>query len=546
MNVTGTTGNETLNGTSTDDVIDGLGGNDTINGLTGNDSMNGGDGDDLLVGGSGNDTLNGGVGFDSVSYATTANDGGTKQPTGQGVTVNLKTGVATDNWGDTDTLVAIETVTGSPYDDVLTGGNPTNGSGTTDGYEGFRGLAGNDTIDGGTGFDRAFYDNSPAAVVVTLGGQGNGTASDGFGGTDTLINIEEVRGSAFNDTLTGSDDATLFESFEGRAGNDAIDGKAGANRANYSSSPAAVNVNLATGTAQDGWGGTDMLINITEIGGSAYNDVLVGNAGANFLAGMGGDDTMDGGDGFDWMLYHNATGNVVVNLATGMATGAAGNDTFTNIEAVRGSAYADSLTGNAANNAFRGDGGDDVIDGGAGTDTAIYTTTRGTHTVTKTSTGFTVASTTASTDTLSNIERLYFSDVRLAYDIAGVAGTAAQLMGAVTGKASLQDKALVGAVIGLLDGGMSAEALATLVINNGVVGTLAGGTDSASVVKLLLRNVLGSDTNTALVDTLTGMIASGAQTQVSLLMLAAGLDINKTNIDLVGLAQTGLQYTSAA
>lgn len=46
---------------------------------------------------------------------------------------------------------------------------------------------------------------------------------DGYGGTDTLISIEEIRGSAFSDKLTGSS-TSLFESFEGRQGNDTIDG----------------------------------------------------------------------------------------------------------------------------------------------------------------------------------------------------------------------------------------------------------------------------------------------------------------------------------
>jgi hypothetical protein len=34
------------------------------------------------------------------------------------------------------------------------------------------------------------YTNSTTGASVTLGGSSNGTASDGLGGTDTLINIE--------------------------------------------------------------------------------------------------------------------------------------------------------------------------------------------------------------------------------------------------------------------------------------------------------------------------------------------------------------------
>ena len=54
----------------------------------------------------------------------------------------------TDGFGDTDTLISIEAVRGSNFADTLTGGNTDN-----DDFERFKGLAGNDTIDGGTGFD---------------------------------------------------------------------------------------------------------------------------------------------------------------------------------------------------------------------------------------------------------------------------------------------------------------------------------------------------------------------------------------------------------
>ena len=88
------------------------------------------------------------------------------------------------------------------------------------------GLDGNDTIDGGTGYDRVDYTTSTSGVDVVLGGTGQGKAQDGLGGIDALINIEAVRGSANNDTLTGSNSG-IFESFEGREGNDLIDGRGG-------------------------------------------------------------------------------------------------------------------------------------------------------------------------------------------------------------------------------------------------------------------------------------------------------------------------------
>lgn len=544
-------GNDTLNSI---EAVTGSYFNDTIVlrnfeggfafGRAGDDTLTGGTLGDTFYGGSGNDIINGGdgSGTDSVVYSNTSFDGGTKALTNKGVTVNLKTGIAIDNWGDTDTLIGIEFVEGSSLDDVITGGNASNGVGATDGFEGFRGLGGNDTIDGGAGFDRVYYDNSPTAVTVTLGGTASGTASDGWGGTDTLINIEEVRGSAFADTLTGSDSG-VYESFEGRAGNDIIDGKGGRDRASYDTSPAAVNVNLATGVAQDGYGGTDKLSNIEEVRGSAFNDVITGDANANFLEGRQGDDTLDGGAGFDTAIYTSSSGSVTVNLATGKASGASGNDTLVGIEVVLGSAFADTLTGDAGSNGLRGGGGNDTIDGGAGTDAAIFQGARSGYTISKSGMGMSVSSAAEGTDTLTNIERLHFSDVRLAFDMDGAAGATALLIGALAGSAAVQNKGVVNLVLQVADDQrLDLAGLSALAVSSGLVKDLAGGDDNASLAKLLWRNITGIEATQDKVDLLTGFISSGAYTQTTLLTAAAEFSLNKENVNLIGLAETGLSY----
>ncbi len=341
-------------------VINGTNGPDTLSGTSGDDALYGLDDNDSLTGGLGNDTLDGGSGNDTALYnsATAA------------VTVNLINGTASGGAGN-DRLISIEQVYGSAYDDVLTGGNPANGISYFDGFEGFRGNAGNDTMDGGGGYDRVRYDNSPAAVAVTLGGSGAGSAQDGFGGTDVLYNIEEVRGSAFNDALTGSDSG-IYESFEGLAGNDSMDGKGGQDRASYSQSPAAVSVNLALGSASDGWGGTDSLQHIEDARGSDYNDTLTGNDQNNILEGRLGNDTLDGGAGSDTASYENAPTAVNVSLVSNSSSGGDGNDLLVNMENIYGSDFNDVLTGNAGDNRLRGNAGNDTLDGGAGSDTADY------------------------------------------------------------------------------------------------------------------------------------------------------------------------------
>lgn len=148
-------------------------------------------------------------------------------------------------------------------------------------------------------------------------------------------------------------------------------------------------------------------------------------------------------------------------------------------------------------------------------------------------------------DKLISVERLAFSDERVAFDTGGAAGTAALFLGAVAGKASLQNKALVGAVLNLVDGGLNMAGLAEFAVTSGSINNLAGGADNISFAKLLLRNLLDSDSDAGLVDTVAGLVDSGTYTKATLLATAAGLVQNQTNIDLVGLAQTGLSYTSA-
>jgi hypothetical protein len=64
-----------------------------------------------------------------------------------------------------------------------------------------------------------------------------------------------------------------------------------------------------------------------------------------------------------------------------------------------------------------------------------------------------------------------------------------------------------------------------------------------AVVDLLYKNLMGISPD-ALSETLdVGMIKNGAYTQESIALMATTLDINKTNINLLGLSQTGVEYT---
>lgn len=383
----------------------------------------------VLVGGAGSDTLKGDATHNGVfvqvdySYAAGpvyANLAGTGAsgtlPDGVFFSTPANTAVDVADM-TTDTLVAnsIDGIRGSAYDDILVGGsNSKNLTGTL--FESFVGGAGNDFIAGSptaaaggifaTDFDRADYANDPSRIIATLA---TGTVRDGWGGVDTLRDINLIRGSAFADQIYGSDTsgtAQDFQAFEGMAGDDVIDGQGGLDRADYRFSPGAVNVNLATGVAQDGWGTVDSLAGIEWVQGSDFADTLTGGAGNDWLTGMAGNDVMDGGAGVNRADYRNEydkdhDGNgVVVNLsaasvtlssvttgtwngtAVASVTVAAGKaldawgttDSLANIQDVRGTVYDDIIVGNAANNYFDSQAGNDTLTGGSGNDIFVFNT----------------------------------------------------------------------------------------------------------------------------------------------------------------------------
>jgi Ca2+-binding RTX toxin-like protein len=363
-NITGTPNDDVLQGTLQPDVIIGLGGNDQILGLAGADVLHGGLGDDEITGGlgaddifagagsdliapgRGNDIVRGGVDLDTVNYAIAAGP----------VDVDLAAGIASDGAGGTDDLRSIEGIIDSPFDDRLRG---------SDEFNVFFARGGNDDIDGRGGSNRVDYRAAPAGVDVDLGA---GTAQDGFGGTDTIANVSNVLGSAFDDVIAGSPD---FNVLEGLAGNDQIDGGPGGGRVEYGSSPGGVVVNLAAGTAQDGFGGIDAIVNVQDIRGSAFDDILVGNQAFNLFEPLGGDDVVLGVNllAGNEVSYRTAPAGIIANLETGtIQDGFGGTDTVGHLDSVTGSAFDDMIVGSstAGFQSFRGLAGNDTIDGSGG------------------------------------------------------------------------------------------------------------------------------------------------------------------------------------
>ena len=122
-------------------------------------------------------------------------------------------------------------------------------------------------------------------------------AATGAAGNDTLAGFEKVIGSSLHgDTISGDGQANVLEGrggddvLRGRAGDDTLDGGGGIDRATYDDAPGAVTVHLALGVTLAGPAGSDTLIGIEDVTGSAFADTIVGSAVANRIEGGEGDD----------------------------------------------------------------------------------------------------------------------------------------------------------------------------------------------------------------------------------------------------------------
>src|SRR5450830_1475762 len=236
------------------------------------------------------------------------------------------------------------TIYGSNANDLIYGGAGADtiigGSGNT--Y--FEGGAGADVLTGGTqGVNTAGYKNSGAGVTIDLT-TGHGTGGDAQG--DVLTNIQNLIGSAYNDTFVANDKINRLDG-----------GSGGSDTVSYAASTTGVTVNLITGTGSGGYAEGDTYVNIQNVIGSAFSDVFIANTLANHLDG--------GSGGSDTVSYASSTAGVTVNLSTGVGSGgSAAGDTYTHVQNVIGSAYNDIFVANIDANSFDG--------GSGGLDTVSY------------------------------------------------------------------------------------------------------------------------------------------------------------------------------
>ena len=316
------------------DILWGRGGDDIINGGAGNDTIDGGIGNDTILGGSGNDQLQGSWGADRL-------DGGS--------------GIDTVNGGDgSDVLVA------SGDGDTLLGGNwaPAGVADTVDYSAASAGVRVLLSTSYETNSTELHFDGTRGWAHVIGSGQVTGLATQ-----DTLININGVIGSAFDDYLSDSSSFAFDEILNGGAGNDTLVSHGGGNYSYsthdtliggsgndtyilsiYELSNDKITIVEAPGEGTDSIeipGGTAVFTlpdNVENLSGGVWakltitgnmqdnrivagndKDVLNGGGGNDYLDGGLGDDVLDGGDGNDVLLGGGGSNTL---------TGGLGADTF--------------------------------------------------------------------------------------------------------------------------------------------------------------------------------------------------------------------------
>ena len=312
--VTGSHFDDVITGNDLDNVLFAGDGNDTLAGAGGADSLYGGADDDLVDGGTGNDSLDGGTGTNTLDFSGAASF----------VRINLTSGLTSGGLG-ADQIANFQNMIGSDHNDSLTGDALDNVF--------FSGL-GADTMIGNLGNDTADYSLSSGDVRVSLA-SGIGTRNAAQG--DLLTGIENLIGSAFNDSLTGDTGDNVLT---GNDGNDSLLGGDGAD------------------TIYGGTGSADSMT-----GGNGDDTYYVDSTGDKISEGTTG--------GTGDLVYSSATYTLSLNVEDLILTGTGNLNGTGNSGAneLTGTIGDNSLAGGSGNDAVIGSDGDDTLNGESGVDT---------------------------------------------------------------------------------------------------------------------------------------------------------------------------------
>lgn len=337
------------------------------------------------------------------------------------------------------------------------------------------GGTGSDKLNGGTGFDVALQEGSRADYTVVLEANGIKLTHTASGVSDWLVDVERVRfdsGPSLTVAHSAAEEAAAYL-FQKWLGRELTPGEG------------AIIQTFTSATALE-------------------------------VAAL-----------FAQFFPQQSAGRTPAQLLEGMASAVA-----VRVDAIR------DVTGDAGNNTISPTLGlARYVDGGAGADTVVVPATLAqTHVQHNGNGSYTVQRMTdgAMLD-LTRVERISFSDTKLALDLNGNAGQAAKLLGALGGPAFLTNKGAVGEVMRLLDAGASSQTVA------GIALQLLGVQTPSQVAQLLWTNIVGRAGSQAELKPLVDLMVSGVSYN-EVAVMAANLELNATRIDLVGLASKGIEF----
>jgi Ca2+-binding RTX toxin-like protein len=408
----------------------------TLSGGDGNDTLYGGIGKDLLIGGNGDDKMAGGIGDDiyevnsSKDVVTELKDSGTADTVRSWINWTLGDNIENGEIIDQNTG---RSLSGNGLANKLTGNGGNDQLYGKDGNDTLDGGAGNDVLDGGKGNDAMsgyvgddiYYVDSLSDQVIELDGAGNDTIRTNLTSFTLGANVENLEyiyandfigvGNALDNKMEGDDGAdrlfgmdgqdTLYgyngndklfgadgnDILNGGAGGDLMNGGNGIDKVSYAGATGGVSVDLVNQSVGGSGALSDTIVSIEGVIGSDFGDIVygavfsesfVGGKGNDLLFGSLGSDSFSGGEGSDAVSYAGSNAAVQIDLFAGTAAGGfAQGDKLSSVESVSGSAFADKLYGNGADNLLSGGmgidrlfgrGGNDTLTGGADQDFFVF------------------------------------------------------------------------------------------------------------------------------------------------------------------------------
>ncbi len=502
-------------GTDAADTLAGTADNDEISGLDGDDVLDGGAGNDTLMGGRGNNTFRIGrnEGKDAIWSFHDESDGSrintlefksdvlpsdvtvSRDGSGMSLVLTIAGGGSVaargfffinDPWHAYNPLHRVRFADGTEWDLRALVDRAMTG---TAGQDWLIGTPRDDTLEGGAGYDDLD------------GGEGNDTYLFGRGdGTDFLTRSYDRA------AYTGDEHGRL----------NTLRFKDGVNPADVTAMRNGENlvIKLSSGdtfTAPCFYAGDDPTNTYNPLQQAVFQDGTVWDLAALSNLGLAGG-TVHGGP-----IYGTRYADTIF-----------------------GTVRRDVIDGRAGRDLIKASAGTDEIDGGSDLDTVAYAGPREAYAVSFNGAWFKVAArpgsmATEGTSELRRVERVQFSDGGLALDLDGQAGKVARILGAVFGADAVADQRLAGTGLSLLEQGMSYEALAAAAVS------FAGKAAHAEIVDLLWNNIVGTAIPAAERAYWVGLLDGGLSVG-AFAVLAADTSLNAANIDLLGLAATGLAY----